>query len=98
MKGRVLAGKLLVKQDDALEKTEGGIIIPDTASEKPCRGTVIVAGDGTENVPMQVSVGDVVYWKDHQGTSFSLDEKELSLNDTYVLLDQYAVLFIKTKK
>ena len=93
--GHVLPGKLLVKQDDGLEKTPGGIYIPDTINEKPKRGEVIITGPSTDRHPMHIEVGDIVFWPDHAGTEYTLEEKELSLDGPYVLLDQGQVLFIK---
>lgn len=91
MKGKVLKGKLLIKQDDAVEKTAGGIYIPNVDEHKPHRGTVIIAGDDKG----QVQPGDRVYYSEQVGTTFVLDEIEFDLQGEYVLVDEAQVLFIK---
>ena len=60
LKGRVLAGKLLVKTQAAEEKTLSGIIIPDSAKEKPLQGQVVIVGAAKKDEPMEVKVGDFV--------------------------------------
>lgn len=95
--GKVLNGKLLVKQDDAMEKTQAGIYIPDTNKEKPKKGVVIVAGEPLSG-DKQIQEGDRVFFADHAGREIALDEDDLSIQGEYVLLDQAQVLFIKTKK
>jgi len=57
----------------AEEKTASGIIIPDTAKEKPLKGTVIAAGNGKKDEPMTVKVGDVVLYGQYSGTEIKLD-------------------------
>ena len=74
--------RVLVKPNAAEEKTAGGIIIPDTAKEKPQKGTVIAVGKGkyadqTGNlIPMQVKAGDVVMYGKYGGTEVSLDGED----------------------
>ncbi|HDR51739.1 MAG TPA: co-chaperone GroES, partial [Mariniphaga anaerophila] len=60
LKGKILAGKILVKPMEAEEKTQSGIIIPDSAKEKPQQGTVVLVGADKKDEPMEVKVGDVV--------------------------------------
>lgn len=96
--GHVLPGKLLIKQDEALEKTAGGIFIPSTSNEKPKRGTVVVVGGDTPRFPMVVEVGDTVLFAEHAGTNYKLEDDDLSLDGDYLLLDQTQVLFIKREK
>lgn len=56
-------------------KTASGIIIPDTAKEKPQKGTIIYCGKGTRDEPMQVKVGDNVMYGKHAGAPINVDEK-----------------------
>jgi chaperonin GroES len=66
----------LVEPAAAEEKTAGGIIIPDTAKEKPQRGTIIAAGPGKKDEPVQVSVGDTIFYGKYSGTEIQLDGKD----------------------
>ena len=74
--------RVLVKPNAAETKTSGGIIIPDTAKEKPQKGKVIAVGKGkyadqTGNlIPMQISVGDSVMYSKYGGTEISLDGED----------------------
>ncbi|MES2480030.1 MAG: co-chaperone GroES [Bacteroidota bacterium] len=68
-----LHDRVIVKADAAEQKTAGGIIIPDTAKEKPQRGIVIAAGTGKKDEPMTVAVGDVVLYGKYAGTEISLE-------------------------
>ncbi len=71
-----LADRVLVEPAPAEEKTVGGIIIPDTAKEKPQRGTVIAAGNGKKDEPMTVKAGDTVLYGKYSGTEITIDGKE----------------------
>ncbi|MDR1591643.1 MAG: co-chaperone GroES [Prevotellaceae bacterium] len=73
MKIRPLSDRVLVKPAPAEEKTVGGIIIPDTAKEKPQRGTVEAIGGGTKDEPMVVKPGDSVLYGKYAGTELELD-------------------------
>ena len=82
MKFRPLHDRVVVKRIDAEEKTAGGIIIPDTAKEKPSQGEVIAIGPGgrDENgklTPIDVKVGDVVLFGKWSGTEVKIDNEEL---------------------
>jgi chaperonin GroES len=68
-----LADRVLIEPVPAEEKTASGIIIPDTAKEKPLKGTVIAAGNGKKDEPMSVKVGDVVLYGQYSGTEIKLD-------------------------
>jgi chaperonin GroES len=64
------------------ETTKSGIVLPDTAKEKPQRGTVIAAGEGRrdddgDRIPLDVNVGDQVLFAKYAGTEFKLDDEEL---------------------
>jgi chaperonin GroES len=79
---RPLHDRVLVRRIDAEEKTAGGIIIPDTAKEKPQEGEVIAAGPGGRNqqgqlVPLDVKPGDRVLFGKWSGTEAKIDGKEL---------------------
>lgn len=68
--------RILVEPAAAEEKTASGIIIPDTAKEKPQEGTVVAVGEGTTDKPVTVKVGDKVLYGKYSGTELSLDGKE----------------------
>lgn len=68
-----LADRVLVEPAAAEEKTAGGIIIPDTAKEKPQRGKVVAVGNGKKDEPMTVKVGDVVLYGKYAGTEISVE-------------------------
>jgi len=68
-----LADRVLVEPAPAEEKTAGGIIIPDTAKEKPQKGKIIAVGNGKPDEPMTVKKGDTVLYGKYSGTELSLD-------------------------
>jgi chaperonin GroES len=70
-----LADRVLVEPAPAEQKTASGIIIPDTAKEKPLRGTVIAAGSGKKDEPMSVKVGDSILYGQYAGTEIKIDGK-----------------------
>ena len=71
-----LADRVLVEPAPAEEKTIGGIIIPDTAKEKPQRGIVVAAGEGKKDEPMTVKPGDNALYGKYAGTEVTVDGKE----------------------
>ena len=71
-----LAYRVIIEPSAAEEKTAGGIIIPDTAKEKPSKGTVVAVGPGTKDNPITVKVGDSVLYGKYAGTEISFDDKE----------------------
>jgi chaperonin GroES len=73
VKIKPLADRVLVEPAPAEEKTAGGIIIPDTAKEKPQRGKVIAVGNGKPDEPMTVKVGDLVLYGKYSGTELSFE-------------------------
>ena len=84
MKFRPLHDRVLIKVLDSEEKTSGGIIIPDTAKEKPQEGEVVAVGPGAINesgklAPMDVKVGDVVLFGKWSGTEVKIDGNEYSI-------------------
>jgi chaperonin GroES len=68
--------RVVVKPAAAEEKTAGGIIIPDTAKEKPQRGTVVAAGPGKKDEPTTVKTGDTVLYSKYAGTEISLEGED----------------------
>ena len=71
-----LGDRVLVEPAPAEERTTSGIIIPDTAKEKPQRGRVIAAGQGKKDEPMTVKAGDSVLYGKYSGTEMKLDGKD----------------------
>lgn len=71
-----LADRVLVEAAAAEETTKGGIIIPDTAKEKPQRGVVVAVGNGKKDEPMTVKVGDTVLYGKYAGTEITVDGNE----------------------
>ena len=81
-----LADRVLVKPAAAEEKTVGGIIIPDSAKEKPLRGEVLAVGNGTKDEQMVLQAGDQVLYGKYAGTELELDgEKFLIMRQSDVL-------------
>jgi len=72
-----LHDRIIVKPAPAEEKTSGGIIIPDTAKEKPQRGMVIAAGPGKKDEPVTVKKGDTVLYGKYAGTEIKLEGEDL---------------------
>ncbi|GIR27018.1 MAG: 10 kDa chaperonin [Flammeovirgaceae bacterium] len=81
-----LADRVLVEPEAAEEKTASGIIIPDTAKEKPQKGKIIAVGDGTTDHKMNVKVGDKVLYGKYSGT-------ELTIEDTDYLIMKESDIF-----
>ncbi len=83
-----LADRVLIKPAPAEETTLSGIIIPDSAKEKPLRGTVLATGDGTKDEKMVVKEGDTVLYGKYAGTEIELD------GDTLLIMRQSDILGI----
>ena len=84
-----LADRVLVEPAAAEEKTAGGIIIPDTAKEKPMMGTVVAVGTGKPDEPITVKVGDKVLYGKYSGTELSFDGKDYLImreSDIYAII------------
>jgi len=82
MKFRPLHDRVLVRRIEGVEKTAGGIIIPDTAKEKPQEGEVIAAGSGAKNedgkiTPLDVKAGDRILFGKWSGTEVKVDGEDL---------------------
>ena len=93
MKVRPLGSKVLIKRDDAPETTEGGIIIPDTANEKPLEGEVVAVGSGKvldngKTQKLTVKKGDVVFFGPYSGTEIQLE------GDDYLIVDENEIIAI----
>lgn len=91
MKIKPLADRVVVKPSEPEEKTSGGIILPDTAKERPQQGKVVAVGPGrvTDNgtkVPMEVKVGDTVLYGKYAGTEVLIDgEEHLIMRESDIL-------------
>ena len=85
---RPLADRVLIQPAAAEEKTVSGIIIPDTAKEKPLKGEVIAIGNGTKDEEMVVKVGDTVLYGKYAGTELELE------GGKYLIMRQSDILAI----
>ncbi|HCS88239.1 MAG TPA: co-chaperone GroES [Bacteroidales bacterium] len=83
-----LADRVLIKPAAAEEKTIGGIIIPDSAKEKPLKGEVVAVGHGTKDEEMHLKAGDEVLYGKYAGTELEFD------GETYLIMRQSDVLAI----
>ena len=93
MKIRPLADKVLVKRLEAESTTKGGIVLPESAKEKPRQGTVEALGDGKlledgSRAAFQVSKGDIVMFSSYAGTEIKVDGEE------YLLMDESDIMAI----
>ncbi|MCL2327473.1 MAG: co-chaperone GroES [Bacteroidetes bacterium] len=86
--GKPLAGKVLVKPQEAEQKTASGIFIPDSAKEKPLTGKVVAVGKAKKDEEMEVAVGNTVLYGKYAGTELNID------GENYLLLSQSDVLLI----
>ena len=81
IKMKPLADRVIIKPLEAEEKTKGGIILPDTAKEKPVEGTIVAAGPGRKTddgkiIAMDVKVGDTVLYGKYSGTDVTIEGEE----------------------
>ena len=88
LKGKILAGKILVAPIEIEEKTASGIIIPDSAIEKPLQGKVVLVGADKKDEPMELKVGDTVVYGKYAGAELNID------NEDYLLMSQADILYI----
>ena len=97
LKLRPLADRVIVEALDQEEKTSGGILLPETAKEKPQEGKVIAAGpgrwdeDGKKRLEMEVAVGDTVVFAKYSGTEIKIDDKK------YLILGEKDILAVLEK-
>ena len=97
IKIRPLGDRIVVEPLEAEEKTKGGIILPDTAKEKPQEGKVVAVGKGKvgedgKPVAMEVKVGDKVLYGKYSGTEITIDDKE------YIILKEEDILAVVEDK
>lgn len=83
-----LGARVVIKAQEAETVTKSGIFIPDSAKEKPLRGEVMAAGNGTKDEAMELKVGDVVLYGKYAGTKIEYDGQE------YLIMNQSDVLAI----
>ena len=84
-----LADRVVIAAAEAETMTVSGIIIPDTAKEKPQRGTVVAAGPGKKDEPMSVKVGDTVLYGKYAGTEIQINGKDYLImreSDVYAII------------
>jgi chaperonin GroES len=89
IKIKPLADRVLIEPASADEKTAGGIIIPDTAKEKPQKGVIVAVGPGTVDQKVTVKVGDVVLYGKYSGTEITYDGKDYLImkeSDIYAII------------
>jgi chaperonin GroES len=96
MKIRPLGDKVVVKASTAEEKTLGGIVLPDSAREKPQQGSVVAIGPGRllengDRAPMSVAIGDTVIYSKYGGNEVKLGGEEL------LILDQESIYAVKSE-
>lgn len=85
---KTVLNKIIVEPKEAVEKTASGIIIPDSAKEKPQQGSVVAVGGGKADEPMEVKVGDTILYGKYSGSEIEVDGK------TYMVMSQSDVLII----
>lgn len=83
-----LGDRVVLKQLEAEEKTKSGIVLPGQAQEKPQQAEVVAVGPGTEEVKMEVLVGDQVIYSKYAGTDVKLEDKE------YIIVKQSDILAV----
>lgn len=81
-----LEDRVIIEPQAAEEKTSSGIIIPDSAKEKPQKGTVVAVGPGTKDIQMQIEVGDSVLYGKYAGTELTIEGNE------YLIMKQSDIL------
>ena len=87
--GKPLKDRVLVEPAPAEEKTAGGIIIPDTAKEKPQRGVIVAVGNGKKDEPLTVKVGDNILYGKYSGTEVTINGKNYLImreDDIYMVV------------
>jgi chaperonin GroES len=88
IKIKPLEDRVLVEPIEAEQRTASGIIIPDSAKEKPQKGTIVAVGSGTKDIEMQVKVGDTVLYGKYAGTELSSEGKD------YLIMRQSDILAV----
>ena len=90
-----LGDRVVIKAEPAEEKTKSGIVLPDSAKEKPQEGTIVAVGmgrvlDNGQKVPLEVKIGDKVIYSKYGGTEVKLD------NEEYIILSERDILAVKS--
>ena len=90
-----IGDRVVVKPEPEEQKTKSGIVLPDTAKEKPQEGTVVAVGSGRildngQKVPLEVKVGDKIIYSKYGGTEVKIDEEE------YIILSERDILAIRS--
>ena len=85
---KTVLNKVIVEPVEAETKTASGIIIPDSAKEKPHKGVVIATGKGKNDEPMEIKAGDTVLFGKYSGTEIHIDDKK------YLVMNQSDILVV----
>jgi len=90
-----LGDRVVVKQQPSEEKTKSGIVLPDSAKEKPSEGTVVAVGSGRildngQKAPLEVKIGDKVIYSKYGGTEVKIEGEE------YIILQERDILAVKS--
>ena len=85
---KTVLNKIIVEPVEAETKTASGIIIPDSAKEKPQKGVVVAPGKGKHDEPMEIKVGDSVLFGKYSGTEINIDDKK------YLVMNQSDILVV----
>ena len=88
LKGKILAGKVLVKPHEAEKKTTSGIIIPDSANEKPQQGNIVLVGEVKKDEEIEVKSGDVILYGKYAGQELNIE------GEYYLLMSHSDILYI----
>ena len=88
LKIKPLADRVLIEPLEAETKTASGIIIPDTAKEKPQKGNVVAVGDGTKDNPVTVKIGQTVLYGKYSGTELKFEGKD------YLIMSEKDILAV----
>ncbi|WBW98569.1 co-chaperone GroES [Oceanirhabdus sp. W0125-5] len=91
MQIRPLGDRVVIKRIEAVETTKSGIVLPGAAKEKPQEAEIVAVGPGTEDVKMEVTVGDRVLFSKYSGTEVKIEDKE------YIILKQEDILAVIEK-
>lgn len=85
---KTVLNKVIVEPVEAETKTASGIIIPDSAKEKPQKGIIVATGKGKSDEPMEVKAGDTVLFGKYSGTELHIDDKK------YLVMNQSDILVV----
>ncbi len=88
MKIRPLADRVVIKREEAVEKTKSGIVLPGQSKEAPQMAKVLAVGPGKDDVKMEVAVGDLVIFSEYGGTEVKVD------GETVIIINQRDILAV----